>query len=120
MFLAEVSLSALAGRPAVTPTFRPLPRFPAVQRDLAVVVDAAVTAGAIEAAIRALDVPHLVRVALFDVYQGSQIAPGRRSLAWNLTFQAADRTLTDEEVNGLHGRIVEEISRRFGAEIRGT
>jgi phenylalanyl-tRNA synthetase beta chain len=120
VFLAEISLSALAGRPVVTPTFRPLPRFPAVQRDLAVVVDAAVTAGAIEAAIRALGVPHLVRVALFDVYQGSQIAPGRRSLAWNLTFQAVDRTLTDEEVNALHGRIVEEISRRFGAEIRGT
>jgi len=120
VFLAEISLTALASRPTVTPTFRALPRFPAVQRDLAVVVDAGITAGAIEAAIRALDVPHLVRVALFDVYQGSQIAPGRRSLAWNLTFQAADRTLTDEEVNELHGRIVEEISRRFGAEIRGT
>jgi phenylalanyl-tRNA synthetase beta chain len=120
VFLAEVSLSALASRPAATPTFRPLPRFPGVQRDLAVVVDAEVTAEAVEAAIRALDVPHLVRVALFDVYQGSQVGPGRRSLAWSLTFQAADRTLTDEEVNALHARIVEEISRRFGAEIRGA
>jgi phenylalanyl-tRNA synthetase beta chain len=65
-------------------------------------------------------VPHLVRVSLFDVYEGSQVGPGRRSLAWNLTFQAPDRTLTDEEVNEFHARIVEEISRRFGAEIRGT
>lgn len=120
VLVAEVSLSALAGRPAATPLFRPLPRFPAVQRDLAVIVDAGIEAGAVEAAIRAVDVPYLVRVALFDVYQGSQIGPGRRSLAWSLTFQAGDRTLTDEEVNELHARIVQEIRRRFGAEIRGT
>jgi len=120
VFLAEVSLSALASRPVATPVFQGLPRFPAVQRDLAVIVDAGITAAAIEAAIRGLSVPYLARLTLFDVYQGKQVAAGRRSLAWSLVFQAPDQTLTDEEVNGWHGDIVREIIRRFGAEIRGT
>jgi phenylalanyl-tRNA synthetase beta chain len=120
VFLAEVSLLACAEHPAPTPAARPLPRFPAVQRDLAIVVDSGIAAGAVEAAIRAMDVPNLTRLALFDVYQGSQVGTGRRSLAWSLTFQNPQRTLTDQEVNEQHARIVEEISRRFGAEIRGT
>ena len=62
----------------------------------------------------------LARVALFDVYTGDQIGPGRRSLAWNLTFQAPDRTLRDSEVNELHGEIVKDLVKRFKAEVRGN
>jgi phenylalanyl-tRNA synthetase beta chain len=120
VFLAEVSLTALAGLPEATPRYQPLPRFPAVQRDLALVVPSEVTAGEVEAALRGLQVPWLARVALFDVYTGAQVGPGRRSLAWSLTFQAPDRTLTDAEVNDWHARIVEALTRRFGAEVRGT
>lgn len=119
-FVAELSLTALLRLPPISPRFRPLPRFPAVQRDLAVVVGAAVTAAEIEAVIRATAPSWLTRVALFDVYEGSQVGAGRRSLAWSLTFQAPDRTLTDAEVNEVHGRIVAEITKRFDAEVRGT
>jgi phenylalanyl-tRNA synthetase beta chain len=91
-----------------------------VQRDLAIVVGAEVTAGQIEAAIRSMKLPLLSRLTLFDVYEGGQVGAGRRSLAWSLTFQAPDRTLTDREVNELHARIVAEVSRRFAAEIRGV
>ena len=98
----------------------PLPRFPAVQRDLAIVVGSEVTAGEIEAAIRALGIELLTRITLFDVYTGGQVGAGRRSLAWSLTFQAPDRTLTDAEVNRLHERIVAEIAKRFRAEVRGA
>jgi phenylalanyl-tRNA synthetase beta chain len=120
VFVAEIALTAVASLPSVVPRYEPLLRFPAVQRDLAVVVPAGVTAAEIEAQIRALDPPWLVRLALFDVYQGSQVGPNRRSLAWSLTFQAPDRTLTDAEVNEVHARIVKEITRRFDAEVRGT
>jgi phenylalanyl-tRNA synthetase beta chain len=120
VFLAEVSLVALSALPRTTPRYEPLPRFPAVQRDLALVVGAEVTAGEIEAHIRAMRLPLLARLMLFDVYTGGQIGPGRRSLAWSLTFQAPDRTLTDREVNELHARIVEELSNRFDAEVRGS
>jgi phenylalanyl-tRNA synthetase beta chain len=120
VYLAELSLSFLAALPPVTPRYQALPRFPAVQRDLAIVVSHDVTAGQVEAAIRALDVPLLIRVSLFDVYTGDQVGSGRRSLAWSLTYQSPDRTLTDAEVNELHARITAEITRRFGAEVRGA
>jgi phenylalanyl-tRNA synthetase beta chain len=120
VFLAELSLSALLDLPRPETRYRPLPRFPAVQRDLALVVPAEVTAGQIEAAIRSMKLPLLSRLTLFDVYEGGQVGAGRRSLAWSLIFQSPDRTLTDREVNELHAKIVSEISRRFAAEIRGV
>jgi phenylalanyl-tRNA synthetase beta chain len=120
VFAAELSLTALLALPRAAPVFRPLPRFPAVQRDLAVVVPAAVTAGAIAAHVRALDLPWLARIALFDVYTGAQVGPGLRSLAFGLTWQAPDRTLTDREVNELHGRVVDAIRARFQADVRGS
>ena len=91
-----------------------------MQRDLAIVVSAEVTAGQVEAAIRAMSLPLLTRLTLFDVYTGGQVGAGRRSLAWSLTFQAPDRTLTDAEVNRVHSQIVAEVARRFRAEVRGA
>jgi phenylalanyl-tRNA synthetase beta chain len=120
VFVAELSVTVLAGLPVPGAKYEPLPRFPAVQRDLAIVVGSEITAGEVEAAIRALRLGLLTRITLFDVYTGGQVGAGRRSLAWSLTFQAADRTLTDAEVNRLHERIVEEITRRFRAEVRGA
>ena len=64
--------------------------------------------------------PWLVRAQLFDVYSGSQVGAGRRSLAWSLTFQAPDRTLTDAEVNEVHARVVQGLTERFAAEVRGV
>jgi phenylalanyl-tRNA synthetase beta chain len=119
VFVAELSLSTLLTLPPWVPAYQTLPRYPAVQRDLALVVPDHVTAGAIEAAIRGMHLPLLTRVVLFDVYAGDQIGAGRRSLAWSLTFQAPDRTLRDSEVNDLHGRIVKGLVERFNADIRG-
>jgi phenylalanyl-tRNA synthetase beta chain len=120
VFVAELSLTALGATPEVVPRYRPLPRFPPVQRDLAIAVPAGVTAGDVEAHVRAMRVPLLVRIVLFDVYEGGQVGEGRRSLAFGLTYQAPDRTLTDREVNDLHARIVAAVRERFGAEIRGA
>jgi phenylalanyl-tRNA synthetase beta chain len=120
VFVAEVLVSALAARPAGTRRYVPLPRFPAVQRDLALVMPEDVTVAQVESAIRGLSVPWLVRVALFDVYSGAQVGAGKRSVAWSLTYQAPDRTLTDAEVNEAHARVVTELARRFRAEVRGA
>jgi phenylalanyl-tRNA synthetase beta chain len=119
VFVAELSLWTLLTLPPSVPTYQALPRYPAAQRDLALVVPDVVTAGAIDAAIRGMQLPLLTRVVLFDVYAGDQIGPGRRSLAWSLTFQAPDRTLRDSEVNDLHGRIVKHLAERFNADVRG-
>ena len=87
-------------------------------------VTSAVIQTDVEARLRAMQgamqVPLLTRILLFDVYEGDQVGQGRRSLAFSLTYQAPDRTLTDREVNDLHATIVAEIRARFGAEIRGA
>ena len=119
VFAAELSLTALLAMPPAAPVHRPLPRFPAVQRDLAIAVGARVSAAEIEAHVRGLGLPLLARIALFDVYTGAQVGPGMRSLAFSLTWQAPDRTLTDREVNELHAQVVEAVRARFQADVRG-
>jgi phenylalanyl-tRNA synthetase beta chain len=94
------------------------PRFPAVRRDLALVVDRALPAAEVVAAVRETDSPWLESVEVFDIYEGESIAPGRKSVALACRYRARDRTLTDEEVNRAHGRVVEAARLRLGAELR--
>jgi len=120
VFVAELSLDAIEAVPARPVQHRALPRHPAVPRDLAVVVPAAVTAAAVDQAIHALRTPWLRRAVLFDVYEGPQVGPGRKSLAYGLVYQAEDRTLTDAEVNQVHAELVERLRAQLGAEVRGA
>jgi phenylalanyl-tRNA synthetase beta chain len=120
VFVAEVSLDALEALPERMIQYRPLPRHPGVQRDLAVVVPLDVAAADVSRAIEAIRPPWLRRVALFDVYEGAQVGPGRKSLAYGLLYQADDRTLTDAEVNGAHAEVVERLRAGLGAEVRGA
>ena len=97
--------------------YEPVSRFPPVVQDLAVVVDEAVTAAQVQEIIEA---PALVRRAqLFDVYAGEPVPAGKKSLAFAVTYQTADHTLTDAEVARAHRGIVERLSRRLGATLRG-
>ena len=117
MFAAAVRLDAL---PAAR-TFeraRPLPRFPSVQRDMAFqIADAVLTTAAVEAVIRREAGPLLREVAVFDVFR---LPDGARSIAWRLTFQAEDRTLTDDEVNAIHARVAARVGGELGITLRGT
>ncbi len=119
VFVAELSLDRLEALPPRAVVHRPLPRFPAVSRDLAVVVGAAVPSAEVTQAIRAIPTPWLKRVVLFDVYTGEQVGAARKSLAYSLLYQAEDRTLTDAEVNAMHAEVVERLRRSLGAEVRG-
>jgi len=117
VFAAAIDLDAVAALPRPAVRYEALPRFPAVQRDMAFVAgaDRPVAAAEVEAALRAEAGPLLRDVTLFDVFR---FPDGRRSLAWRLTFQAADRTLTDEEVNAIHARVAAAITQRFGLLLR--
>ncbi len=99
--------------------YEPLPRYPSVQRDLAFVIGAyrQLSAAEIEAAIRQAAGPLLRQVTLFDVFA---FEDGRRSLAWRLVFQAEDRTLTDEEVNGIQERVARRVEEQFNITWRGA
>jgi phenylalanyl-tRNA synthetase beta chain len=94
------------------------PRYPAVRRDLALVVDRDVSAARVIAAIRESAPLLLESVEVFDVYEGGSIAPGKKSMALACRYRGKDRTLTDEEVNRTHGELIERVRRGLGAELR--
>ncbi len=100
------------------PRAQPLPRFPAVERDLAVVVEETVAAGAILAAITESGGDLLESARAFDEYRGAQFAEGRKSVAFTLTFRSPERTLTDAEVDGVMAEIRLGLEKRHGARFR--
>jgi phenylalanyl-tRNA synthetase beta chain len=99
-------------------TYREVPRFPPVRRDLAFVVDSSVPADAIRQEIVASAADLVGSVVLFDVFTGSPVPEGKKSLAYSVDFRAPDRTLTDHEADGAVHRIVGRLAARFGAELR--
>jgi phenylalanyl-tRNA synthetase beta chain len=115
---AEIDFEALSRHIPASHRIGPVPRFPAVRQDIALVVDQNVPAGQVQAAILAAGGPLLADVRLFDVYQGEQIGPGKKSLAYALTFQAEDRTLTDQEVAKVQAKIVSRLEKELGARLR--
>ena len=113
----RLSLDALLRRMALVPQYRPIPRLPAVLRDLAVVVDDAVAAASVESLVR--EEPLVDAVTVFDVYKGAPLPEGKKNLAFAIAYRAADRTLTDAEADAAHARIVERLRAKVGAELRG-
>lgn len=117
-FLAELDMLRVVQYCPRRVIFRPLPRFPAVQRDIAVVVDAGFQAQRILDAIRAVAQPLVEEVRVFDQYAGAPIPEGKKSLAYTVSYRAPDRTLTDDEVNTLHEEIVGRLLQRLPVEVR--
>jgi phenylalanyl-tRNA synthetase beta chain len=96
----------------------PVPAFPPVLEDLAVVVDEKVQADEVEALLKRAGGHLLVDVKLFDLYRGEQIPEGKKSLAYSMVYQAPDRTLTDEEVAKVRSRVIKKLESDFGAKLR--
>jgi phenylalanyl-tRNA synthetase beta chain len=119
VILWELDLEALPQAVnQVAVTYRPLPKFPGVSRDIALVVPKNVKAQAIEETIRQQAPVLLEDVALFDLYEGEKIPEGYRSLAFSLFFRSEERTLQEEEVSKLMEKIIAEINRVYHANIR--
>lgn len=116
-YLMRLPLAVLLSKAASAGVYRPLPRYPASARDLALLCGDELPVQTIEKAIRAAVPEILESVELFDVYRGAQIPEGQKSLAFNLTLRAADRTLTDAEVNAAMERVLAAM-RALGAELR--
>jgi phenylalanyl-tRNA synthetase beta chain len=118
VFVFELDLDGLCGMMRTSVTYEQLPRYPKARRDVALVVDERRAAGDVLSAVRGLREPLLEAVALFDVYRGEQLPAGKKSLAFAMTYMSRERTLTDEEVDGAHARIVEHLKGEFGASVR--
>jgi phenylalanyl-tRNA synthetase beta chain len=116
----ELELAPLVRAAHLVAQARPLPRFPTVLRDIAVLVEERLSAEAVEQVIREVGGSLLERASIFDAYSGERVPRGQKNLAFALSYRAADRTLTDEEVNAAHARIVEEVHKRLGGNLRGA
>ncbi len=118
MALAEIDVEPLLKRFDSAGKVSPVPAFPMVKRDIAFVAGEGVTHEAVEKCIRKAAPAELIGVSLFDIFTSKDIGKGRRSFAYSLAFRAADRTLTDDEVNRGFTRIVEALKSTLKVEVR--
>lgn len=118
MYIFEMDVATLMKYSAAKFSYQPLPKYPAISRDLAMLVDEKVCASAIEQVIAKNAGKYFKSVCLFDLYTGKQIAAGKKSLAFAMQFQSADKTLTDAEVDEACAHIMEAVTRDFDAELR--
>ena len=115
-YLFEIDLGALLTFTVGHRMFQPIPRVPAVVRDMALTVDIGTNNQQVLDIIKSF--PLAAQVAIFDVYSGEQVPQGKKSLAYRITFQSPTHTLTDEEVNKVQQQILDKVSRDLGATLR--
>jgi phenylalanyl-tRNA synthetase beta chain len=111
-------LAAEAALARAVPAYSEVSKFPPVRRDLAVIVDENIPAGAMLAACREQAPPQVTEVAIFDLYQGKGIDSGKKSLAFRILMQDTQKTLTDQEVDAVIARLTQILSDRFDAKLR--
>ncbi|MDD5706479.1 MAG: hypothetical protein PHR35_11170, partial [Kiritimatiellae bacterium] len=118
MAVAELRLAPLLANTARVTPLRPVPPFPGVRRDLALVAPRSLKHSEVTDAIRAAGPTELTEISLFDIFALKEHKGARRSLAYALEFRSADRTLTDDEVNTAFRKIVEAVKTKLGVEVR--
>ena len=98
--------------------YSPLPKYPAMTRDIALLADEDMTVDQIEDVIWEAGTEILKGIKLFDIYRGKQVREGKKSMAFSLTYRAVDRTLTDEEVQTVHGKVLDALEKKLGVTLR--
>ena len=117
-FVAELDLDMLLARRNASKAFKPLPAFPTIRRDIAMLVPEAVTHDEVLKTAKQAKAENLDAIELFDVFRGKNIPAGQKSLAYAFTYRHADRTLTDAEVNTAHAKLVEAFKNKLQATVR--
>ncbi len=118
LYCAEISFDALYAVRGARPVYQPLPRFPSLHRDIAIVCDASIPAARLEECIMNAGGGYLKDCELFDIYTGVHIADGKKSMAFALTMRADDQTLTDEHADEIVASALAALKNEFGAVIR--
>ena len=118
VYVLEIDLDKLLDKKVGKMKYKEISKFPSVKKDLAVVVDKNVTAEEIAVLIKKAGGSSLSKIEAFDVYTGKGIDENKKSIAYSLTFEKMDRTLTDEEINQSIEKIVEMLNKKIGAELR--
>lgn len=116
LYLLEIDLKTLVSFSTVEKTYKPVPKFPAIVRDMALILDAGLTHQQVQTIIQGF--PLVEQVDIFDVYSGEQVAGGKKSLAYRISYRSTQHTLTDEEVNQLQQKILNRLTSELGAVLR--
>ncbi|MFO7635681.1 MAG: phenylalanine--tRNA ligase subunit beta [Clostridia bacterium] len=117
-YVAAISLDLVYECSRIRKTYEPLPRYPAVARDIALVIDEETESGAVEGLIREHGGGFIESVRLFDVYRGENVQKDKKSVAYSIVFRSRDKTLTDIEVNQAMGDIMHAVREKLGGELR--
>lgn len=117
-YLFEMDIEKLMKYSALTCRYQSLPKYPAMSRDLALVVADDITASEVEKVIVKNAGNLLNNICLFDVYTGEQVGKGQKSLAFSLQFQSAEKTLTDAEIDPYFESIIKALEEAFNAKLR--
>lgn len=118
VFLFDLDFEKIVQRTTAAKRFQPLPKFPAVYRDLSLIVEEEIEVERLAEAIRSSREPFVDEIVLFDLYRGAPIPAGKKGVSYRIRYQAADRTLTDGEVNRSHERILSRLREMFQAQLR--
>ena len=118
VYCAEINFNALFKMQLPEPTYIPLPKFPTVSRDLAVVCNEEITVAQVESVIVASAGKLLRNIRLFDIYRGTGVPEGKKSMAFAMELRADDRTLTDEDSEQVMRKVLEALAQQIGAVIR--
>ena len=116
----ELNIERLLAAVPARLTYSPIPKYPAVERDIAIILDDALSSAEVMRELSEYPSGYLEKVELFDAYKGKNIPQGRKSLGYRITYRSAERTLTDEEIETVHAGLVEYILRKTGGELRGA
>jgi phenylalanyl-tRNA synthetase beta chain len=117
-FIGYLYIDKLIKYAKLLPKYRHLPKYPSLDRDLAIIVEDRIAAGSIEEEIQKNGRDILESIELFDVYQGKQVGEGMKSLAYSLVFRSDERTLVDEEVNEVVETVIKKLNEKFKAKLR--
>ena len=117
-YIAEIDLDAVYDNAELERKYKMLPKFPAVTRDIALLVDDSILVQDIEDSIRRAGGNLVEKVELFDIYKGEQIPEGKKSIAYAIVYRNENKTLTDKEVNKVHDKILRALEHKLGAEVR--
>jgi phenylalanyl-tRNA synthetase beta chain len=117
-YAGVIEIAPLIDNANMKPEYKPLPKYPAVTRDIAMLVKDEILVKQIEDIIRQRGGKILESFKLFDVYKGKQVAEGMKSVAFSITFRAEDRTLTDEDVGKAMHKILEGLKTNLDAQLR--
>jgi len=117
-YCCELMFDAVMEKANIEKVYKPLPKYPSTGRDIALLVDEEVLVGNLEEIIRREGGQILEKVKLFDVYRGKQVTEGKKSVAFALTYRAADRTLTDEDVGKVHNKVLTALEQEAHATLR--